>query len=300
MADLKALFDENGLLGIIPYAFNMSGQGYDFLCLKLKAGVPFWTVYSDENLVPFIATDTERNYIYFPLFSTQEQADDFVQTLLQDNLRFHPQLVYTGSNADNLWLCYRDLGITHVRFDDTIWVDIKDLAPTATYDGFLNLKLPIRNAALNASLYYMLEYMDAGINFDESIACFWKVLQASYFYVPLRPRTALRKGEAITSENSDFHYKDNPESHKIKESILAFTDKNFLEMYAAIEHLKPEDYTAAYTPSFADLKEFMKLHPDYSIMLNTYAGSLILTLEFFEEMETIALNIDAGKAGLNT
>lgn len=299
MADLKALFEENGLLGIIPYAFNMTGQGYEFLCSKLKSGVPFWSIYSDENLVPFIAVDEQNNYIYFQLFSTKEQATEYAHTLQNNNYKFNPVQVNAGANINNLWLRYRDLGITHVRFDDAIWIDIKDLAPAATYDGMLNPKLPIRNTRLNTALYYMLEHLDAGVTFDESIAYFWRVLQESYLYIPMKPKTGLKKGEALTAENSDFHYKDNPSSQKNQESILAFTDKNFLELYASIDNLKPEDYTAAYTPDFANLKAFMEQNPEYSIMLNAYSGSLILTLDFFEEMETIALNIDAANAGSN-
>ena len=292
MADFKAIFEESGLVGIVPYAFNMNGKGYDFLCDKLKNGERFWGIYSDENCVPFISIDEETNYVYFSLFSSPEQAEQFTLQLAANDFRTAVVEINTDVNK-NVWLQYRDLGISHLRFDDAIWISIADLAPKATYDGMLNAKLPIRNERLNMALYYMLQFIDADIRFDNSVAYFWRLLQESFFYVPIRPLTPLKKGEALKPENSDYHHATTNDG---EDAILAFTDQQFLESYALQNHLKPEDYTAAYTPDFEHLKKFMEDTPDVPIILNTCHGSLTLTLDLFEEMERISLN----QAAVNT
>ena len=44
--------------------------------------------------------------------------------------------------VDALWRRYRDLGATHVRLDDAVWVAIKDLASSATYEGIISFETP--------------------------------------------------------------------------------------------------------------------------------------------------------------
>lgn len=287
MADFKAIFEESGLLGIVPYAFNMNGKGYDFLCDKLKKGEAFWAVYADKTNVPFISVDGENGYVYFSLFSSPEQAEQFTLQLGANDFRTTAIKIDAGDNAQNVWLQYRDLGITHLRFDEAIWINIEDLAPKATYDGMLNAKLPIRNAKLNAALYYMLQFIDADIRFDEGIAYFWRLFQESIIYVPVHPQTALKQGEALKEDNMDYHYMTTPDGSN---SILAFTDQHFLEAYAQQKALKPEEYTAAYTPDFSHLKQFMEENPKLSVVLNPYYGGFILSLKLFSEIETITLN----------
>ena len=295
MANFKAIYEESGLLGIIPYAFNMTGQGYNFLCDKLKNGEAFWIIYSEENNVPFISVDDVTNYVYFNLFSSSEQAEKLTLQLAAND--FHTKVIKIDAaatdSATNLWLQYRDLGITHLKFDDAIWVNIDDLAPKATYDGMLNPKLPIRNAQLNAALYYMLQFIDANIQFNESVAYFWRCFQNSHLYVPIYPRVALKQGETLKNDNIEYHHVTDSNG---RTSILAFTDNHFLNAYVQQENLKSEYYTAAYTPDFVHLKTFLEENKEISITLNHYYGDLLLTLELLNEMESITLNQAASTA----
>ena len=53
MANLEALFNDNGLQAIIPYAVGAAAQGYKFLCQKLRDGVSFWIIVSSDSKMPF-------------------------------------------------------------------------------------------------------------------------------------------------------------------------------------------------------------------------------------------------------
>lgn len=73
MANLHALYNENGLQAIIPYAFGAIGRGYKFLCQKLRVGITFWIIVSSASKMPFVSAAEET--VFFFLYTTLEQTN---------------------------------------------------------------------------------------------------------------------------------------------------------------------------------------------------------------------------------
>ena len=132
MANLQSIFNESGLQGIIPYGFDLDGPGYRFLCDKLKEGISFYVVADPETGLPYYFADS--NHVYFNLYSTEEMAAAKCDEIAMTKRYTIPALLETSGWVDALWRRYRDLGATHVRLDDAVWVAIKDLASSATYE----------------------------------------------------------------------------------------------------------------------------------------------------------------------
>ena len=290
MADLNSLYQETGLQGILPYAFTRNGKGYQFLCEKLKEGAPFYILSSRDMLSPFVMTGEGK--VYFALYSSESfaMANAKCDKLAMDKFYVEAVSIEPGEQACALFKRYRDLGITHLYLDEFCWVDIRDLAPPATYDGLLSLKAPLRNAQLNAALYYMMQHMQAGIPCDPIIKYFWDLLKEGHLYVPVRPNSPLRPGEKLDLATSDLHLLE-MEDGSI--TFQAFTDPEFTLIYAESMGLNPEEYTAGFTPGLADIKQYMFAHPDQKLLLNAFRGNFIFTLKTFEEMEMVALNQSA-------
>lgn len=285
MADLNALFTESGLQGIIPYAFGMTGQGYQYLCQKMREGIPFWVIASTTNNMPFVFAEGEKTY--FSLYSTQSQAEQKCDELAMDKFYTQAAPLFPDGWAADLWKRYRDLGATFLRFDDTIWIDIRDLAPAATYDGLLNSKAPLRNALLNAALYAMMQFVEADIECDSVIAYFWRLFKERYLYVPVLPKEPLSSGQALDLTTTEYHIVTLQDG---SQAFLAFTDIEAIRIYAMQYELSTAEYTAAYTPGFFDLKEFMMANPELPVIVNHCSGDFLFSLELFEHFELITLN----------
>lgn len=285
MADLHTLYQESGLQGILPYAFGMTGQGYQFLCDKMKEGISFWIIVSDSNQMPFVFAENERTY--FSLYSDEEMANHRCDELAMS--KFYTRVVQLDSAGwtDRLWRRYRDLGATHMLFNDSIWVDIRDLAPIATYDGMLNSTTPLRNAQLNAALYCIEQYLLAGVCPDSLKAYFWRVFKSSIFYVPVKPIQQLSSGQTLTPENAQTHIITFDDGQR---AFLGFTDGEFLNIYAETNGLSPEEYTAAYTPTYQDIRDYMNQNPDLGFLINSEAGDFLFTWDVFEDFELASLN----------
>ena len=91
MANLKAIYDANGLQGIIPYALGMHGQGYQFLCQKLMEGEPFWVIAASDTGMPYVFAVNDQ--VMFGLFSTEQQASFKCDELARDNFMTTPVLI---------------------------------------------------------------------------------------------------------------------------------------------------------------------------------------------------------------
>lgn len=285
MADLNSLFQDSGLEGILPYAFGMTGQGYQFLCEKMKEGVPFWIIVSDSNHMPFVFAEEEKTY--FGLYSNEESAVQKCDELAINKFYTTAVMLETEGWTDRLWRRYRDLGATHMLFNDSVWVDIRDLAPVATYDGMLNSTTPLRNAQLNAALYCIEQYLLSGICPESLKAYFWEVFKSSIFYVPVKPIHALASGQALTRSNTQTHIVEFEDGQK---SFLGFTDGEFLNIYAEANGLPPEEYTAAFTPTYQDLRDYMNQNPGVGFLLNPGAGDFLFTWDVFQDFELASLN----------
>lgn len=287
MADLNELFRENGLEGVVPYAFDKQGKGYEFLRRKLLEGVRFYIVMSESTGLPFIFAQQEKTY--FCLYSNMNAAEFKCDKLAKDKLYTFALDAEPKDSAPDLFLRYRDMGITHLLMDDSIWIDMRDIVTPATYDGLLNVSVPLRNARLNAAMYCMLQYTRADIPCDELIAYFWTVFKNSHFLVPVRPNNSLKPGQKISLDNTSFHVLTDDET----EYIAVFTDPDFLALYAEAYELQPEEWTAAVTPGFADLVEYMKGNPKQKIVINPVRGDYGLDLDLFAQLDVIALTHQA-------
>lgn len=292
MADLNAIYKDNGLQGIIPYAFGMKGQGYQFLCQKLMEGIKFWVITSPDTGMPYVFAVQDR--VMFGLFSTPEQATSKCDELAMDNFITSAVELDTAGWAQQLLKRYRDLGATHLLLDDSVLVKMSDIAPTATYDGILNSQTPLRNSKLNPALYCLAQFSAAGIENDALVAYFWNLMKESRLYVPKRPTRQLQPGEALTDQNSDFHYITLEDGQK---AVLCFTDADFVSIYAEAAESPPEECSVAATPTYTDWKGFIDQSNGMAMVLNAGAGDFLFTQEMIRDYEVILLTQAASDAG---
>lgn len=290
MANLNLIYEESGLQGILPYAFGMAGSGYEFLCSKLMEGEQFFVIVSNSTGFPFFFADAGKTF--FCLYSSEDMAEAKCDTLARDRYKTEYAPLNSADWTDRLWPRYRDLGITHICMDDSIWVRIADLAPAAQYDGFLSPAVPLRNARLNAALYLLTQELESDQSSLAVEAYFWQVLTESHFYVPVRPLRPLSAGESLSADNMELH---RIQAASGKEAVLVFTDGDFMAAYANAQGLSKDEWTAAYTPSFQDLLDFME-EDSSAIILNAGLGSFYFDLELFGELEGAALNQGAAEA----
>lgn len=294
MADLNHIFEESGLEGIIPYAFGLRGKGYDFLRNKLLSGTPFWAVLCNASNVPFFFTDEDK--VYFSIYTSEELTSQKCDELAMNNLYCTPSYVEIGARAPEMMKRYRDLGINYLFVNDSVWVAISDLAPAATYDGMLTPQTPLRNAALNAALYTTIQYVAAEISCDALLAYFWDIFLKSHVIVPVFPNEDLLPSQALTPENTTPHLLETEDG---KRYLAAFTDPEFLAIYAEENGFEQRDYTAVFTPTYADLREYLDVNPDVSgFIINNGRGDFLVDDEIVKEFELIALNENA-KGGNN-
>lgn len=284
MANLNAIFESNGLQGVIPYAFGMKGQGYNFLCQKILEGTPFWMITSHDTGMPYFFADENR--VMFGLFSTQERASCKCDELARDNFITIPVFIESGGWTAQLIKRYRDLGVTHLVLDDSALVKIEDLVPSATYDGMLNLHTPLRNARLNSALYCFAQFSAAGIENNALVAYFWQIIKDSHLYAPRRPLRTLNPGESFTELNSDFHYVTLDDG---LQAVLCFTDMEFLNIYADAAELMPEEYLVSATPGYSDWSKFLRDRPGMAMILNIGAGDFLFTEEIIRGYELALL-----------
>jgi len=290
MADLTALYEEDGLQGIIPYAFNRGSKGYLFLCEKLKDGPAFWVIAADTTEMPYVFAEKEKTY--FAVFSSQDRALRRCDELAKEKFFTKPVSLALGTQVSRLWKRYRDLGATHIRIDEAVWIDMTDLTPAATYDGFLHFKAPLRNARLNAALYMLEQRISAERCTDALQAYFWNLFKESHFYVPVRPTKKLSPGEALTPDNLSYHYTELADGSS---ALLAFTDGDFLDIYGKSQDLSREEYSAAVTAPMNELRQFMEDNA-VPVLINIGAGDFLFTAETFSEFERISLTQAASSA----
>lgn len=288
MANLDALFNDNGLQAIIPYAVGAAAQGYKFLCQKLRDGVSFWIIVSSDSKMPFFSAVKEK--VYFSLYSTSEQANFKCAELAMANYFTEPVMIDSIGWSTRLWKRYRDLGATYLQMDDAVWINMLDLTPAATYNGILNGQTPLRNDQLNPAIYCLLQAQSAGEDCSALSAYFWRTFKESRLYAPMRPIRSLNPGESLTINDCDYHYAALQNDCK---ALLCFTDADFLTIYAESLELSPEEYTVVVTPGYDEIRSFIHLHPDIQLLINIGAGNMILNETIISEFEMIELNQSA-------
>lgn len=279
MANLKTIFEENGIAGIIPYAFSSEEPGYQFLCDKLKEPIPFYILVRADICFPFYCYEEDGERMYFSIFTDKERALETCDGLALES--FNVQPFYLENPASDVWTMYREYGITHIRVDNFVYVQIEDLAPPCTYEGILNDQTPLRNPSFNEALYVMLQYESAGFDATALQAVFWEKLNDSTFYVPRKMTRKLESGETVNDSNSDFHFLE-IEGQKY---LLVFSGDLFLRFYASAFKIPPEDSKLVYTTNLQDLMIYMNNHPDTQVIINPVMGDVIINTETLEELE---------------
>lgn len=288
MANMQSIFQESGLQGIIPYGFELDSPGYRFLCEKLKEGTAFYVIAEPETGLPYYFTDSK--HIFFNLYSTEEMASVKCNEIAISKRYTVPARLDTCGWADSLWKRYRDLGATHIRLDDAVWLSLKDLAPVATYEGVLSPKTPLRNPTLNSIMYCHRQDVEAECCSDALTALFWNTLKNSYFYAPLHPTRTLLPGESLDHSNSDFHYVALQDG---RSALLLFTDNEFKLIYGGNAQLRPEEYKVVSLLTYDELQRILMDRPGLCLIINAGCGGFSVTPEAIEELDLIALNQEA-------
>lgn len=291
LADLNSLYQSNGLQGILPYSFGMQGSGYRFLCDKLREGEVLYLTVSPFNNMPWFFPKDDR--VLFHLYTDPLLAEQQCDLLAREKLQSAVINLDLTGIADHVWRRYRDLGATHLLIDDSIYVAMSDLTPPASYDGFINPKAPLRNDRLNAALYTLLQYENNDLSHPALKGYFWDVFKQSRLYIPLKPLRQLQPGEILTADNSAYHYADFEGGMR---GLLVFTDAYFVELYANLEGLTPDQYTANVVCTYDTLLEYMLDNRDEGVILNYGAGNFPLDLDSVDEFDSLALTAAAQNA----
>ena len=288
MADLKTIYDEDGIQGILPYAFNSNEPGYKFLCDVLKAGYTLWFLVGQRNNMPFL--EVVESKLYFSFFTTEEEAHNHADTLARHRYYTTPIKTETDTAFDLLWKRSRDLGATHINIDQAVWINIKDLAPVAEYDGYISADAPIRNAKINSLMLLFNQQISADIKNDRLTAELWRALQDSRFYVPLMLTEEIEPGKAMTDDNSS------PHTINYGEGLLTlpvFTDQAFLTAYAQAFELPDEAWAVVKTPDLKEILNYTRNNAQLAAIINPCSLDLLLSKDAIEEFERIALVDDA-------
>lgn len=285
MANLQAIFKDSGLQGVVPYGFDLDGPGYRFLCDKLKEGIAFYVIANPQTGLPYYFVD--QSHVYFNLYSTETAASAKCDEIAMNKRYAIPAPLDMGDYADALWKRYRDLGASHVRLDDAVWINMKDLAPVATYEGIISFETPLRNPTLNAIMYCHQQDVEAECCTDALTSLFWETFKRSQFYAPLRPTRPLRPGEALNTENSDFHYVELSDG---KKAFLLFTDNEFKLIYGTTAGLKSDEYKVVNLFNYGEILDFFANEPGLCAVINPGCGGFVLSQDGIEEFDSIALN----------
>lgn len=283
MANLNSIFEEDGIAGIIPYAFSREEAGYKFLCGKLKEALPFYILIRGDLCFPFYQFEEDGDKMYFSIFTNKEQALEACDQLVLEC--FNVQPFYIEHSAPDIWTMYREYGVTHIRVDNFVFIAIEDLAPPCTYEGILNNQTPLRNPSFNEALYVMLQYENAGHEANALKAIFWEKLNDSTFYVPRRMTRKLEPGETVDDSNSDFHFLEGGG----QKYLPVFSGDIFLQFYAAEYDLPPEDSKLVYTADLQELVEYMNRNPGTQVIINPVMGDVVINGEILEELEGISI-----------
>lgn len=285
MANLEILYEESGLLGIIPYSFGMDGAGYRFLCEKIMEEAFLYIIVSKDTQMPFYSILDDK--IYFSLYTDDSMAAEYCDELAKYKFYTLPAQIAIQDYGEALWKRCRDLGITHLKLNNAAWISIKDIVPAGTYEGILNNETPLQNPTLNAALYTTSQHLVADLATDALIAYTWELIKESTFYAPVRVTKPLYSGERVTADNSEFHF---VELQNGTSALCVFTDDVFKMAYAEIFGLTEADLKIVYTTNWPDIKEYLTSNKDVAVVINPGLGDFLLTLESADEMERILLS----------
>ena len=271
----------------------MDGPGYRFLCDKLKDGIIFYIIADLETGLPYHFINQER--IFFTIYSDYEAAMAKCDELALNKRYAIPTHLETTGWAEQLWKRYRDLGVTYILLDNSVWVSISDLTATATYEGILSFNTPLRNPTLNAIMYCAIMYCYRQDVIADSCtyamaALFWEALKNSKFYAPLRPSRALRPRETLNGNNFNMHYISLQDGRK---AFLLFTDNEFKSIYTGNTNLKFEEHKVVNLFAYDDIFQLIFSERRLCAVINAYCGGFCITPESIEEFESISLNQSA-------
>lgn len=287
MANFQTIFRDCGLQGIIPYAFDQDNPAYRFLCEKLSIGISLFVISEPETGLPYYFIDSQ--HVFFNVYSTREAATVKCRELAMNKRDTTPALIETSGWAAALWRRYRDLGATHIRLDDSVWVSLGDIVPMATYEGILSVNTPLRNPTLNSIMYCHRQDVEAECCTDALSALFWQTFKASKFYVLLRPIHAHSQGTISAKYNFVPHFLTLPDGRK---AFLLFTDNEFKLIYGRCKNLSPNAYKIVALFNFDDIHHLV-VQLGYCALVNAFCGDFILAPDTINEFESILLNQSA-------
>lgn len=293
MADIKALYREFGIQGIVPYSFQREGEAYRFLVEKIKEEVPLYLVFSDATNVPYL--DIMHLGTYATVCLSEEQAKLLCDKLARRGENTHAIKFTATDEKEKIMLQIRDLGAAGVQIDDGVFVHIQDLTQTADYDGFKGLDLPLRNLAVNSALYLLCQKIAAGMAYQHLLLHLFRQIQVGHLLIPVTIADAARG--ALGKNDFIVPTMQSGESGSI---IPVFTDT--MSFLAACEHdeiirsLSHQRLT--YVAEYRFLFELLTEKAETAIIINPGTANLNIDRASFLSLEAASVT-EEGEIGSN-
>lgn len=266
MADLYAIYHEQGLTGLVPHSLNEHSHGYRIMVDKIKAGAPLFCVRTQMNTPHILVKDG----VYQAMFYTSEElAEQQQEELLAGGYRPEIEELPDGPARNEAFLWLFDHGPTAILIDDSLSIPIRTLATDVPdYDGRPNEEHMLRNRALNGATFYFLQQAAAGYgNMEAERQWAREMLQ----------------GEVIIATHNDArqNYPAYTTRVRDKDAVLIYTDWRQVG----------EDFDtlpAGLIATYGDLYELLTQTPNAVLLLNRPTCHMVIDLTMLDTIKTTA------------
>ena len=269
MADLYAIYNEQGLEGLVPYALNENSHGYRILIDKIKSGVPLFCIRTQMNTPHIIVKDGLYQALFF---TTEERAEMQAEELRRAGYRPEIEELPDGTARTEAFLWLYDHGPSSIMIDGSLSVPIRTITPDVPdYDGRPNEEHMLRNRMLNAATFYFLQQAAAGYGNMEAERQWAK---------------AMYNGELIAAvENSpQKNYPSLSVRDKDRDALLLYTD--WRQVGADFDTLP-----AGLIVNYDDMRQILAENKNVVFLLNQPTCHLIIDMKLLDTIKELATNV---------
>lgn len=268
MADLYAIYQEQGLGGLIPHALKDTSHGYRILLDKIKAGNPLYFIRTQMETPHIVVKDGHYQTLFY---TSATLADRQAQDLKAAGYNPEVEDLPDGAARKEALLWLFDHGPTSILLDDSLSIPISALVPEVPdYDGRPNEEHMLRNRALNGATFYFLQQAAAGYGNMEAERQWAK---------------AMYNGELIAAvENSvERNYPSLSVKVKDKDALLVYSD--WRQVGFDFETLP-----AGVIVNYNNLRQILEENPNVVLLLNQSTCHLVIDLPLMDAIKGLATN----------
>lgn len=283
MIDYDKIYEQEGLLGLMPYAHQRGQDGYKFFIEKfLKDGDFFVYTIPGSGLPCLEINDSNESYI--DVFFDMDSTYKFIK-LLHPETAIHAIQITHSSKQSVLSMC-RDVGVSFIRCNCELLLCMDDLIPVIGYDGYLDGQ-PLRNAEMRLALHYTTQKAHDKASGDDLVVyrAFHHLLRTSHVIFPMtldKPKEKV----GVTISDDDFYipYNQTPDGDVVFAMLSEDGFQRFIEDDGVSESIK-DLYKHGFLmiAPFSDLVHLVRTD-NVSIAIIDYGVSYIITPEHLENI----------------